>query len=159
MKGKPEKAKNFWGTTKRLLAYMNPWKWGIIAVIVFAIGSVIFQIVTPKILGKATTEVYKGVMSGYMQMKLGHAVSKFPIDFTKITHILITVAVCYVVSGVLSFAQQLIMANISQKIVYNLRRDMKEKMQRLPIEYYDMHSNGDIRPTRPSCGTTSSTAC
>ena len=98
MKGKPEKAKNFWGTTKRLLAYMNPWKWGIIAVIVFAIGSVIFQIVTPKILGKATTEVYKGVMSGYMQMKLGHAVSKFPIDFTKITHILITVAVCYVVS-------------------------------------------------------------
>ena len=144
MKGKPEKAKNFWGTTKRLLAYMNPWKWGIIAVIVFAIGSVIFQIVTPKILGKATTEVYKGVMSGYMQMKLGHAVSKFPIDFTKITHILITVAVCYVVSGVLSFAQQLIMANISQNIVYNLRRDMKEKMQRLPIEYYDMHSNGDI---------------
>ncbi|SEM77216.1 ATP-binding cassette, subfamily B [Ligilactobacillus sp. WC1T17] len=141
---KPQKAKNFWGTTKRLLSYMDPWKYGLLAVVIFAIGSVIFQIVTPKILGKATTEIYKGVMSGYAQMKLGQHITKFPIDFDKITQILITVAICYGISLLLSVAQQLIMANISQKVVYNLRRDMKAKMQRLPINYYDTHSNGDI---------------
>lgn len=144
MKGKPAKAKDFWGTTRRLLAYLSPWKWGLLAVILFAVGSVVFQIVTPKILGRATTEIFKGVMKGTVEMKLGMHILKFPINYTKITHILITVAVLYVASSLLSTAQQLIMARISQKVVYNLRRDMKEKMQRLPIEYYDTHSNGDI---------------
>ena len=144
MKGKPAKAKDFWGTTRRLLAYLSPWKWGLLAVILFAVGSVVFQIVTPKILGRATTEIFKGVMKGTLEMKLGMHILKFPINYTKITHILITVAVLYVASSLLSTAQQLIMARISQKVVYNLRRDMKEKMQRLPIEYYDTHSNGDI---------------
>ncbi|WP_304653218.1 ABC transporter ATP-binding protein [uncultured Ligilactobacillus sp.] len=138
------KAKNFWKTTFRLIKYMSPWKWGLLLVIIFAISSVIFQTVTPKILGQATTEIFNGVLLGYKQMKTGKHLTSLPIDFDAITHILLIVGSFYAIAAVLSFAQQLIMANISQKIVYRLRKDLKEKMQRLPISYYDTHSNGDI---------------
>lgn len=138
------KAKNFWKTTFRLIKYMSPWKWGLLLVIIFAISSVIFQTVTPKILGQATTEIFNGVLLGYKQMKAGKHLTSLPIDFDAITHILLIVGSFYAIAAVLSFAQQLIMANISQKIVYRLRKDLKEKMQRLPISYYDTHSNGDI---------------
>lgn len=139
-----KKAKNFWKTTFRLIQYMNPWKWALILVIIFAIGSVIFQTITPKILGRATTEIYNGVMVGYRQIRAGQHLTKLPIDFDAIKNILIMVGILYGIAALLSFAQQLIMANISQKIVYSLRKDLKEKMQRLPISYYDTHSNGDI---------------
>lgn len=139
-----KKAKNFWKTTFRLIQYMNPWKWALILVIIFAIGSVIFQTITPKILGRATTEIYNGVMVGYRQIRAGQHLTKLPIDFDAIKNILIMVGILYGIAAILSFAQQLIMANISQKIVYSLRKDLKEKMQRLPISYYDTHSNGDI---------------
>ena len=138
------KAKNFWKTTFRLIKYMSPWKWGLLLVIIFAISSVIFQTVTPKILGQATTEIFNGVLLGYKQMKAGQHLTHLPIDLDAIKHILLIVGSFYAVAAVLSFAQQLIMANISQKIVYRLRKDLKEKMQRLPISYYDTHSNGDI---------------
>lgn len=138
------KAKNFWKTTFRLIKYMDPWKWGLLLVIIFAISSVIFQTVTPKILGQATTEIFNGVLLGYKQMKAGQHLTSLPIDFDAIKHILLIVGSFYAIAAVLSFAQQLIMANISQKIVYRLRKDLKEKMQRLPISYYDTHSNGDI---------------
>lgn len=142
--GPKPKAKDFWKTVKRLINYMGPWKWYFLIVFCFAIGSVIFQIVSPKILGEATTEIFKGVKTGYIQMKLGQHVTSLPINYTKITKILITVACMYGVSAILSFAQQLIMANVSQRIVYKLRQDLKAKMQRLPIVYYDTHSNGDV---------------
>lgn len=138
------KAKNFWKTTFRLIKYMDPWKWGLLLVIIFAISSVIFQTVTPKILGQATTEIFNGVLLGYRQMKAGQHLTSLQIDFDAIKHILLIVGSFYAIAAVLSFAQQLIMANISQKIVYRLRKDLKEKMQRLPISYYDTHSNGDI---------------
>lgn len=131
------KAKNFWKTTFRLIKYMSPWKWGLLLVIIFAISSVIFQTVTPKILGQATTEIFNGVLLGYKQMKAGQHLSHLPIDLDAIKHILLIVGSFYALAAVLSFAQQLIMANISQKIVYRLRKDLKEKMQRLPISYYD----------------------
>ncbi len=138
------KAKNFWKTTFRLIKYMSPWKWGLLLVIIFAISSVIFQTVTPKILGQATTEIFNGVLLGYKQMKAGQHLTHLPIDLDAIKHILLIVGSFYALAAVLSFAQQLIMANISQKIVYRLRKDLKEKMQRLPISYYDTNSNGDI---------------
>lgn len=141
---KNRKAKNFWKTTWRLIKYMDPWKWGLALVFIFAIGSVIFQTITPKILGQATTEIYSGVMKGYSQIKVGKHLTSLPIDFNAIKHILLVVLYLYLVAAILGLAQQLIMANISQKIVYSLRRDLKEKMQRLPISYYDTHSNGDI---------------
>lgn len=141
---KPQGAKNFWGTVKRLVNFMGPWKWSFLVVLIFAVGSVIFQIRTPKILGEATTTIFAGIMKGYQQMKMGQQLSAYPIDFTKIKHILLVVAVMYLISAALAFAQQVIMANVSQKIVYKLRKDLKEKMQRLPINYYDTHENGDI---------------
>ncbi|WP_281164397.1 ABC transporter ATP-binding protein [Liquorilactobacillus sicerae] len=139
-----DKSENFWKTTWRLCKYMAPWKWLFLMVFVFAIGSTIFQIITPKILGQATTEIFNGVLKGYREIKLGQHLTKFPIDFTKIGQILISVAIMYAISAVLAFFQQIIMANVSQKIVYRLRADLKAKLQRLPVNYYDSHSNGDI---------------
>ncbi|AUJ32532.1 MAG: ABC transporter ATP-binding protein [Liquorilactobacillus nagelii] len=139
-----EKPKNFWQTTWRLCKYMAPWKWFLFIVFAFAIGSVIFQIISPKILGEATTTIFNGLLVGYRKIKVGQHLSRFPINFTKIKNILLTVGIMYLISAILSFFQQLIMANISQKIVYRLRADLKAKMQRLPIVYYDTHSNGDI---------------
>ncbi|MFT8883609.1 MAG: ABC transporter ATP-binding protein [Liquorilactobacillus hordei] len=139
-----EKPKNFWQTTWRLCKYMAPWKWFLFIVILFAIGSVVFQIISPKILGEATTTIFNGFLKGYKEIKAGQHISSLPIDFTKIKTILLTVGIMYIFSAALSFFQQLIMANISQKIVFRLRQDLKSKLQRLPIVYYDTHSNGDI---------------
>uniref|UniRef100_UPI00054F195D ABC transporter ATP-binding protein n=1 Tax=Liquorilactobacillus vini TaxID=238015 RepID=UPI00054F195D len=139
-----DKSENFWKTTWRLCKYMAPWKWLFLMVLVFAIGSTIFQIITPKILGQATTTIFNGVLKGYREIKLGQHLTKFPINFTKIGQILISVAIMYAISAALAFFQQIIMANVSQKIVYRLRADLKAKLQRLPVNYYDSHSNGDI---------------
>lgn len=141
---KISKAKHFWPTTKRLIAYLRPWKLGVIFSIILAITSVILSIVAPKILGEATTVIYNGVMTGYHQMRLGHHLTSLPIDFHRIWQIGITVILLYVFSGLFSFAQQVIMTRISQKVVYNLRQELKEKMGRVPVKFYDTHSNGDI---------------
>lgn len=142
--GVVEKPKNFWGTTKRLMSYMSDRIVGLVLVLIFAITSVIFQIRTPKILGKATTEIYKGVMKGTSQQNAGFDISKLPINYQKIIHIIIIVGVMYLASGVFSFLQQYIMTLISQKTVYKLRGNMKRKMRLVPIKYYDTHNNGDI---------------
>jgi ATP-binding cassette subfamily B protein len=116
----------------------------IIAVFVLAIAAVIFQIQTPKILGEATTEIFKGVMIGTQQMQAGQQVTEFPIDFEKVGQIILIAIGMYVISAVFNFLQQFIMTRVSQRTVYELRRDLDEKMNRLPISYYDTHSNGDI---------------
>ena len=116
----------------------------IIAVFVLAIAAVIFQIQTPKVLGKATTEIFKGVMAGAQQMQQGQQVTKFPIDFDKIAQIIATVIVMYLISAVFNFLQQFIMTRVSQRTVYELRHDLEAKMNRVPISYYDTHTNGDI---------------
>lgn len=141
---KISKPKNFWPTTKRLFAYLNPWKFGVIFSIALAIASVILSIIAPKILGEATTVIYNGVMKGYQEIKAGQHLTSFPIDFQRILQIGIIVILLYVFSGLFSFAQQIIMTRISQKVVYNLRQDLKEKMGRVPVKFYDTHSNGDI---------------
>lgn len=141
---KPQKAKNFWGTVGRLLKYMSKKIYLILLVLALAIASTIFQIRTPKILGEATTEIFKGVMAGFKMAKMGRPVKTLPIDFDKVAQIIFVVIAMYLASAVFSFIQQFIMTRISQKTVYQLRREMKEKMDRLPISYYDTHSNGDI---------------
>ena len=141
---KGPKAKNFWGTVKRLFGYMSKRSIAIIAVFVLAIAAVIFQIQTPKILGEATTEIFKGVMIGTQQMQAGQQVTEFPIDFEKVGQIILIAIGMYVISAVFNFLQQFIMTRVSQRTVYELRRDLDEKMNRLPISYYDTHSNGDI---------------
>jgi len=141
---KGPKPKNFWGTVKRLFGYMSKRSIAIIAVFVLAIAAVIFQIQTPKILGEATTEIFKGVMIGTQQMQAGQQVTEFPIDFEKVGQIILIAIGIYVISAVFNFLQQFIMTRVSQRTVYELRRDLDEKMNRLPISYYDTHSNGDI---------------
>ena len=141
---KGEKPKNFWGTVRRLFGYMSKRMVAIIAVFVLAIAAVIFQIQTPKVLGKATTEIFKGVMAGAQQMQQGQQVTKFPIDFDKIAQIIATVIVMYLISAVFNLLQQFIMTRVSQRTVYELRHDLEAKMNRVPISYYDTHTNGDI---------------
>lgn len=141
---KGPKPKNFWGTVKRLFGYMSKRSIAIIAVFVLAIAAVVFQIQTPKILGEATTEIFKGVMIGAQQMQAGQQVTEFPIDFEKVGQIILIAIGMYVISAVFNFLQQFIMTRVSQRTVYELRRDLDEKMNRLPISYYDTHSNGDI---------------
>lgn len=141
---KGPKPKNFLGTVKRLFGYMSKRSIAIIAVFVLAIAAVIFQIQTPKILGEATTEIFKGVMIGAQQMQAGQQVTEFPIDFEKVGQIILIAIGMYVISAVFNFLQQFIMTRVSQRTVYELRRDLDEKMNRLPISYYDTHSNGDI---------------
>ncbi|MBO1304935.1 ABC transporter ATP-binding protein [Enterococcus sp. 669A] len=144
MGAKGPKPKNFWKTIKRLFSYMSKRMVAIIAVFVLAITSVIFQIQTPKILGEATTEIFKGVTEGYQQMQMGQQITSFPINFERIGEIILVVIGLYLASALFSFFQQFIMTRVSQRTVFELRRDLEEKMNRVPISYYDTHSNGDI---------------
>ncbi|MCF1585922.1 ABC transporter ATP-binding protein/permease [Tetragenococcus koreensis] len=138
------KPKNFWKTVRRLVHYLSARLVAIIAVFVLAIGAVVFQIQTPKVLGRATTEIFKGVMTGVKQMQAGQNVTSFPIDFDKIAQILFTVIAMYLISAAFNFLQQFIMTRVSQRSVYQMRKDLDEKINRLPTVYFDTHSNGDI---------------
>ncbi|MCH5384414.1 multidrug ABC transporter ATP-binding protein [Limosilactobacillus reuteri] len=140
----PEQAQHFWPTTKRLIAYLRPWRVGVIVSILLAVISVILSILAPKILGEATTIIYDGMLKGYAEMKAGAHLSTLPINFTQIWQIGITVILLYLFSGLFSFLQLQIMTRVSQRVVYNLRQDFEEKMRRVPIKYYDTHNNGDI---------------
>lgn len=142
--GVVQKPHNFWGTTRRLLNYMQDRLIGLVLVMVFAIISVIFQIRTPKILGEATTEIFKGLMKGNAQQRAGFKIGSLPINYEKIFQIILIVIVMYLAAAIFSFLQQYIMTRISQNTVYKLRRQMKQKMRLVPIKYYDTHSNGDI---------------
>ncbi|WP_323058826.1 ABC transporter ATP-binding protein [Limosilactobacillus reuteri] len=140
----PEQAQHFWPTTKRLIAYLRPWRVGVIVSILLAVISVILSILAPKILGEATTIIYDGMLKGYAEMKADARLSTLPINFTRIWQIGITVILLYLFSGLFSFLQLQIMTRVSQRVVYNLRQDFEEKMRRVPIKYYDTHNNGDI---------------
>lgn len=126
------KPKNFKQTLFRLLGYMKPRSVAIIVVFIFAILSTIFNIFSPKELGKATTEIFKGVMS------------QDGIDNDKIFNILMIVLVLYLGSSLFSFIQQYVMSSVAQRTVYDMRKGLKAKMARLPLKYYDTRSNGDI---------------
>ncbi|WP_048626989.1 ABC transporter ATP-binding protein [Listeria ivanovii] len=126
------KPKDFKQTLFRLLGYMKPRSVAIIVVFIFAILSTIFNIFSPKELGKATTEIFKGVMS------------PAGIDNDKIFNILMIVLVLYLGSSLFSFIQQYVMSSVAQRTVYDMRKDLKAKMARLPLKYYDTRSNGDI---------------
>lgn len=141
---KGPKPKNFWKTVRRLFKYMSKRMASIILVLVLAVAAVVFQIQTPKVLGKATTEIFNGVLKGVGQMKQGAKIDSFPIDFDKIGQILIVVIAMYLISAVFSFLQQFIMTRVSQRTVYELRHELEAKMNKVPISYYDTHSNGDI---------------
>jgi ATP-binding cassette, subfamily B, multidrug efflux pump len=130
-----EKPKDFKGTFKRLVSYIGKNKIAILIVFIMAVGSTAFAIIGPKLLGYATTILFQGLMS---KMSGGF------IDFAAISKILIIVASLYVISALLGYVQQYVMAGVSQKIVYNMRSEVKEKLDKLPLKYFDKNSHGDI---------------
>lgn len=131
-----EKAKDFKGTVKKLLSYVKPFKAAIIAVMIFAAGSTVFNIAGPKVLSNATTEIFNGLVS-----KVGGGAG---IDFDKIFQIILTVMGMYVFSGSFSFVQGWLMTGVSQKMTYRMRKDISEKIHRIPMKYYESNTHGEV---------------
>ena len=131
-----EKAKDFKGTMKKLMAYMGSYKIAILFVMLFAVGGTAFNIIGPKILGNATTEIFNGLVS---RVSGGDG-----IDFGKVGRILLSALSLYVVSAALSFIQGYIMTGISQKMTYRLRKEISEKINRMPVKYFDTMTHGEI---------------
>ncbi|HHY43228.1 MAG TPA: ABC transporter ATP-binding protein, partial [Coprothermobacter sp.] len=162
-----DKPKDFSGTIKRLLGYFKPEMLGLIFVIILTITSVVFSVYAPRILGNATNELFKGIISKQLppnvtkeqvvamlkargQDQFAEMISKMDlvpgagVDFTAIGKILLTLAAIYLLAAFFQWLQQYIMAGVSQRTVYRLRRDVDQKLQRLPLKYYDNHPHGDI---------------
>ena len=132
-----EKAKDFKGTAKKIFKkYLLDYKWQLLIVLIFAIGSTVFTIVGPKISGNATTEIFNGLVN-----KMSGTGG---IDFAKIASILLTLVVLYVISMIFTAIQSLVMTNVSQKLTYKLRNDLAMKINRLPMKYFDKKTNGEV---------------
>lgn len=131
-----EKAKDFKGAFRQLISYLSKFHAAIIAVMILTVGSTVFSILGPKILGKATTEVFEGLIR---KIQGGSG-----IDFERIGMILLILLVLYAISAALSAIQGFIMANISQKVAYKLRGEISTKLNRLPMNYYDKKTHGEI---------------
>jgi len=162
-----EKPKDFSGTVKRLLAYFKPEMIRLIIVVILTITSVVFTVYAPRILGNATNELFKGIISKQLppgvtkdqviamlkargQDQFAEMISNMDlvpgagVDFGAIGKILLTLGVIYLLAALFQWLQQYIMAGVSQRTVYRLRRDVDQKLQRLPLKYYDSHPHGDI---------------
>ena len=128
-----EKAKDFKGTMKKLMRYLAPHKFALIAVFIFAIASTVFNIISPTILGNATDKVVEGLMSGA------------GIDFTGLFHILMVLLGMYGLCLLFGALQGWIMADVSQTVIYELRDAMSKKLDRLPLKYFDRQTHGEIQ--------------
>ncbi|MDU0201593.1 ABC transporter ATP-binding protein [Paenibacillus sp. MAH-36] len=132
-----QKAKDFKGTLRRLSGYMKPFRVLIISVFIAAVLSTVFSIVSPKLMGNATTKLYEGSMA---KLK---GVPGARIDFDALLQIVLILAALYLFSSVLTFIQQRIMVGVTQKIVFNLRKDISDKLTRVPLSFFDSRSHGD----------------
>ncbi len=132
-----EKAKDTKGTLKKLFSlYLSKYKLPLIIVFVFAIASTVFTIVGPKILGNATTEIYNGIV--------GKIYGTGGIDFGKIVKILLTLVILYLISALFSLIQALVMTQIAQKMTYKMRDDLSKKFHKLPMNFYDKKTKGEV---------------
>lgn len=132
-----EKAKDFKKTTKKLInSYLSKYKIALIVVFIFAVGSTIFTIVGPNILGDATTEIFNGIVS---KMSGGSG-----IDFAKVAQIAILLLGLYLLSAIFSFIQGFTMTGVAQKITYKIRNDIAHKINKLPMNYFDKKANGEV---------------
>lgn len=131
-----EKAKDFKGTLKKIIKYLKTYKLSIFFVIIFAIASTVFSIYGPKILGKATTEIFNGIVS-----KITGTGS---IDFSKIGSILAFLLCLYILSTMLSFIQGFIMNGVANKVSYRLRKEISIKINKLPMKFFDKKTHGEI---------------
>lgn len=131
-----EKAKDFRGTIRKILSYMSSYKSAFVVVMIFAVASMVFNVIGPKILSRATTELFNGLMS-----KLSGGSG---IDFAKIGRILLILLSIYVCSAVFSFVQGWIMTSISQKMTFRMRREISEKINRMPMKYFESRTVGEV---------------
>lgn len=137
--GRPvDKAKNFKGTFGRLLGYLKPRRFRLLIVLLFAVLSTVFSIVSPRIMGKATTKLFEDLMLKYQHVP-GAAV-----DFHYILNILFILAGLYVASALFAYIQQYVMAGVAQQTVYDMRQDVNKKLARLPLKFFDERTHGDI---------------
>lgn len=134
--GTGEQAKDFSGTIRKLLKYIGNYRIGVIAVLIFAIGSTIFSITGPKILSRAITTLYEGLVASVS--------GTGSIDFNKIGQILLFLLCIYIISAVLSFVQGWIMTGISQKLCFRMRREISEKINRMPLKYFESRTVGEV---------------
>lgn len=135
-RGNNEKAKDLGGTLKKLLAYLKPYHFKICFVMVFAVCSTIFNIIGPKVLAKATDKLSEGIMA--------KVANTGGIDFNYIVKILLILVVLYAASSLFSYIMSWIISGVSQDAAFSLRKDISEKMNRLPLSYFDKHTSGDI---------------
>lgn len=131
-----EKAKDFKGTIRKLLKYIGSYRIAVVAVLIFAIGSTIFSITGPKILSRAITTLYEGLVASLS--------GTGAIDFAQIGKILLFLLGIYVISAVLSFVQGWIMTGISQKMCFRMRREISEKINRMPLKYFESRTVGEV---------------
>ena len=131
-----EKAKDFKGTFRKLLSYMGKYKIALIAVMLFAAGSTVFNIIGPKVLAKATTELFEGMMAKFA--------GTGGIDFQRIGEILLFLLGLYALSALLSFVQGLVMTEVSQKLCFRFRREISEKINRMPMAYFESRTVGEV---------------
>lgn len=131
-----EKAKNFSGTIKKLFRYMGAYQYGLMAVAVFAVGSTIFNIIGPKVLSRAITELFNGLMAKLYRTG--------GINFDKIGRILLILLGLYVISALLSLFQGWVMTGVSQKLCFRFRREISEKINRMPMKYFESRTVGEV---------------
>jgi ATP-binding cassette subfamily B multidrug efflux pump len=132
-----EKARDFWGTMRKLIQYLGAYRFAIVIVILFAVASTVFTIIGPKILGKATTKLFEGVMGEISGTGTG-------IDFGYIGQILLLTLGLYLVSSLFGLIQGWIMSHISTDVTYQFRKDIADKVNRLPFKYFDTTSQGEV---------------
>ncbi|MEG2188961.1 MAG: ABC transporter ATP-binding protein [Christensenella sp.] len=134
-----EKAKNIGGTTKRLLGFLKPYKKQVIIMLVLAALGTLFLIIGPKMLGEATNTIFAGVASTIEGNN-----SSANIDFRKLSMILATLVVVYGLAAMFTYMQQRLTAKVAQRTIYDLREAVDTKIQRLPLNYFDTHTHGDV---------------
>lgn len=138
-----EKPKDFKGTFKRLLKYLSPYKAAFLFIFIASVLSTVFNIVSPKIMGLGTDKIAEGFKAKLEAIKLGKDLIP-SLDFAFIEKILLILLVLYVFSSIFDYVQQYIMAGVSQKIVYDIRKDVDIKLSKLPLKYYDGRTHGEI---------------
>jgi len=131
------KAKDFKGTIKRLLSYLKAYRASFIIVITFAIASAAFAIYGPKLLGKATTKIFEGVMGKISGASAG-------VDFTYIGRIILILIGLYGISALFSYIQGFIMSGVSMKVSFKMRKDISEKINKMPLRYFDGTNHGEV---------------
>src|SRR6266480_7679824 len=141
--GRPvEKPKDFKGTLKRFLVYFVPQKYRLLVVLGAAILGTAFNIVGPKILGLATTKLFDGLLAKYRAFQLHQPAPG--IDFKYIATVLLILLGLYIISAIFIYIQQYVMAGVAQRMVYRLRREVDEKLSRLPLKFFDSRTRGEI---------------